>query len=332
MLTDAAKNDAINTVSEKYNGEKDPSALAFASLPRGIRTAIVSFWYQFGFATAQSPFWSFVKKNDWRNAIQELRNFYKNPNHQERKDLVQRNNEADIIEAALLQCDQSVDLVFLLDESGSVSSKDFNKSLDFVKNVIKAFPDKNLSGKDGTRFGLSTFNENYKAHFYLSSYRNQASYLSAIDRVPYRRGNTYLGVALQQILKTQFIDAKGLRPEIDGIPRMLIVLTDGISRDSVSIPAQNVKDKNIVVYAIGVGNYDSNQLNDIASSKSHIYTLSAFSELDRFISTITSSTCYEPRPAPLDDTIITNVAKNSYRYFKYEFDASSNLMINVIDV
>ena len=70
----------------------------------------------------------------------------------------------------------------------------------------------------------------------------------------------------------------------------------------------------------------------IASSKSHIYTLSTFSELGRFISTIISSTCYEPRPAPLDDTIITNVAKNSFRYFKYEFDASSNVMINVIDL
>ena len=333
MLTDAAKNDAVNTVSKKYDNDKDPSALPFTSIPRGIRTAIVSVWYQFGFPTAQSDFWSLVTKNDWRNAIRELRNFYKNPQNQEREDLVRRNNEADIIEAALLQCDHSVDLVFLLDESGSVSPTGFNQSLAFVKNVIKAFPDKKLSGKDGTRFGLSTFSENYVSRFYLSSYNKKSRYLSAISSVSFAAGGkTYLGQALEKILTDQFTEARGLRPEVDGLPRILIVLTDGRSHDSVSIPAQNVRDENIVVYAIGVANYNLQQLENIASSVSQVYTLSSFSELEKFVSTITSSTCYEPRPAPLDETIITNVAENSYRYFKYSFEASSNLMINIIDL
>ena len=62
-----------------------------------------------------------------------------------------------LLKQRLLKCNRSVDIVFLLDASGSVSLQSFAESLDFVKNVIKAFPDDKLKGTDGTRFGLSTF-------------------------------------------------------------------------------------------------------------------------------------------------------------------------------
>ncbi len=331
-LTEAVTNDMIKDVSTRYDNDKDRNALAFASLPRGIRTAIVSVWYQFGYPPAYPRFWSFVTKNDWDNAIKELRNFYNNPEQQARGDLKRRNNEADIIEATLLKCNRSVDVVFLIDESGSVSLANFKESLDFVKNMIKAFPDEKLSGKDGTRFGLSTFDNDYTSHFYLSNYKSQSAYLSAISSVSKSSGGTYLGKALLRILTDQFSEDRGLRSEVDGVPRILIVLTDGKSYDSVSTPAKNVRDENIVIYAIGIGSYDDEQLKEIASSQSHVYTLSSFTELEKFISTITSSTCYEPRPASLNETIITNVAKNTYQYFSYKVKKSSNLKINVLDL
>ncbi|CAB4026081.1 Hypothetical predicted protein [Paramuricea clavata] len=198
--------------------------------------------------------------------------------------------------------------------------------------MIKAFPDQKLSGKDGTRFGLSTFSSSYKSHFYLSNYTNQSAYLSAISHVSYTGGGTYLGRALEEILTDQFTEERGLRPEVDGVPRVLIVLTDGKSQDAVSTPGKNVRDENIVVYAIGVGRYDLEQLQDIATSKSHVYTLSTFTELEKLISTLTAATCYEPRSASLNETIITNVAKDTYQYFSYKVKPSSNLEINVVDL
>ena len=332
LVTDAIKNITDYHVLKRYNRDKDPSALNFTSVPRGIRTAIVSVWFQFGWPPAYRTFWSFVKRNDWDNAVHELRNFYTNPNNEQPGDLRRRNDEADIIESIVAECNRSVDIVFLLDESGSVGTGDFRESLDFVKNITKAFSDENLSGDDGTRFGLSTFSDDYQPHFYLLNYTNQASYLSAIDRVSYRGGGTNLGDALQRIITDQFTEARGLRPEVDGLPRILIVLTDGQSHDSVSIPAQNVRDENIVIYAIGIASYNLDQLKNIASSESHIYILSTFSDLEKFISTITSSTCYEPRPVSLNETIITNVAKDAYQYFTYKVKPSSNLVINVTDL
>ena len=200
--------------------------------------------------------------------------------------------------------------------------------------MIKAFPDDKLSGKDGTGFGLSTFSSSYTSPFYLSTYTKQSDYLSAVNRVSYSGGGTQLGRALQHILTDQFTEERGLRPEVDGVPRVLIVLTDGKSYDNVSIPAKNVRDENIVVYAIGIGSYNLRQLQEIASSDSHVYTLSTFSQLEIFISTLTSSTttCYEPRPTSLNETIITDVAKDTYLYFSYKVPKSSNLEIIVVDL
>ena len=331
-LTEAVTNDMTKDVSTRYDNDKGENALAFASLPRGVRTAIVSVWYQFGYPAAYPRFWSFVTKNDWENAIKELRNFYTNPKEQAAGDLKRRNNEADIIEATLVKCNRSVDVVFLLDESGSVGWTNFQESLNFVKNFAKAFSDDKLHGKNGTRLGLSTFSSYYRSHFYLSDNTNQSDYLSAISRVSYSSGGTSLGYALTRILTDQFSEDRGLRPEVDGVPRILTVLTDGISHDSVSIPAKNVRDENIVIYAIGVAGYNLEQLKEIASSESHVYTLSTFTELEKFISTITSSTCYEPRPASLNETIITNVAKDTYQYFSYKVKKSANLEINILDL
>ncbi|CAB4015951.1 collagen alpha-1(XII) chain-like [Paramuricea clavata] len=331
-LTNAVTNDVVEKVSKKYDSDKDENALAFASVPRGIRTAIVSVWYQSGYPLSYPRFWNFVTKNDWDNAIKELRNFYENENEQARGDLKRRNDEADIIEATLVKCNRSVDVVFLIDESWSVSLANFQESLDFVKNMTKAFPDQQLSGKNGTRFGLSTFSTSYRSHFYLSNYTNQSAYLSAISRVSYAGGSTYLGEALEEILTDQFTEERGLRPEVDGVPRVLIVLTDGHATDNISIPAKNVRDENIVIYAIGIAKYKLGQLQDIASSESHVYTLSTFTQLEKFISTLTASTCYEPRPASLNETIITDVEKDTYQYFSYKVKESSNLEINVVDL
>ena len=221
------------SVQSRYDQEKQAGAEKFDSLPRGIRTAIVSVWFQFGFPRAYPMFWGHVTRNEWEKAVNELRKFYSNPGDQAPGDLKRRNNEADIIEAALSKCTSSVDLVFLLDESGSVGAANFQNSLDFVQRLIRSFPDENLRGENGTRFGLSTFSNSYSTKFYLYSNTNQLGYSSEITSVRYSGGGTKLGFALGRVLTDQFSERRGLRPKADGLPRILVVLTDGRSSDNV---------------------------------------------------------------------------------------------------
>ena len=204
--------------------------------------------------------------------MNELRTFYSNPGDQARGDLRRRNHEADIIEAALSRCTSSVDLVFLLDESGSLGVSNFQKSLDFVRRLIGSFPEENLRGENGTRFGLSTFSSGYSAEFHMYNYKNQLGYSSAITRVCYSAGSTQLGFALGRVLTDQFSEERGLRPKADGLPRILVVLTDGKSYDNVSTPAKTVRDNEITIYAVGVASYDLEQLKETAPLDQHVIT------------------------------------------------------------
>ncbi|XP_067054771.1 uncharacterized protein [Acropora muricata] len=289
-------------------------------------------WFQFGLPPKYPKFWGHVTTNEWEKAVNELRNFYSNPGDQARGDLRRRNHEADIIEAALSKCTSSVDLVFLLDESGSVGATNFNKSLDFVGRLIGSFPEENLRGETGTRFGLSTFSRSYSTKFHLYNYTSQLGYSSAIARVSYSGGSTRLGFALGKILTDQFSERRGLRPKGDGLPRILVVLTDGKSHDNVSTPAKTVRDNEITIYAVGVASYDLEQLKEIAPLDQHVITLDSFSKLDAFVSTITSSACYEPRASGNNETITTNVKNGSFKYFSYKVNPEKNLAVSVDDL
>ena len=118
-LTEKVKNDIATRVQQRYDQNRRSGAMPFTSLPRGIRTAIADVWFQFGFPNAYPKFWDSVTSNDWEKAVNELRNFYRNPDAQLPGDIKRRNNEADIIEAALATCNRSIDGVCLIDESGS---------------------------------------------------------------------------------------------------------------------------------------------------------------------------------------------------------------------
>ena len=219
QLTSAVKDDIVSQVQTRYNAERKGDAEIFSALPRGIRTAIADVWFQFGFPNAYPIFWGYVTENDWENAIKELRNFYSNPNDQQTGDLQRRNNEADIIEAALAKCNRSADIVFLVDESGSISSFDFSSSLNFMESVINAFPDQTLQSANGTRFGLSLFTSGYRVRFVLSAYKSRAEYSNSLSSVNQISGGTNLGFALSNILDSQFTEQNGLRPEQYGFPQ-----------------------------------------------------------------------------------------------------------------
>lgn len=329
-LTNAVKDYLVKQVEKRYNFDRTPGSTAFISLERGIRTAMVSLWFQLGRPEAYPGFWTYATQNDWERAVASLRDFYKTPLVQRIEDLRRRNDEADIIEATLNKCSRSLDAVVLLDESGSVTDRNFAESLQFVVNITNAFSSAKLRDSYGTRVALSTFSYMYKAHFHLSSYSSHSQYQAAVNGIRKHGGTTSLGYALTRV-SDQFSEAKGLRDERYGIPRVLIVITDGQSHDSVLIPAQRLHKKNIVVYAIGVGQCDMLQLFEVASSQEHVYTLRTFVELDTFISTITAATCNEPQPVNLRRRVEMSSPKSKFQYFVYKAKPKSMLQIRVND-
>jgi collagen type VI alpha len=87
-----------------------------------------------------------------------------------------------------------VDIVFVLDGSGSEGAANFNKQLMFVENITEQFE----IGEDHTRVSLVTFGTGSHNEFYLNQYYNKTQLLSQIAKAHYPNGetNTHYGKGL----------------------------------------------------------------------------------------------------------------------------------------
>ena len=171
---------------------------------------------------------------------------------------------------------RGIDLIFVLDSSGSIGSSNFQLVRNFTANVVTHLD----IGPDRNRVGLITFDFFATVRFSLNRYRTNTSLLQAIATVPYNGGGTNTSDGLNTLI-AQFSTTLGARPRMDGIPRIAVVVTDGRSNSpSATIAAaKRVHASNILTYAVGVGsNLNMDELNAIATDPDSQYVrlLSAF--------------------------------------------------------
>ena len=92
QLDQAVKADALGAIASNYN-EATGDNPRFEELPPEAQTVIASVGFQYGadLETATPSFWNAVTTQDWRGAVDELRNFGDNfPSRRDR--------EADVLE------------------------------------------------------------------------------------------------------------------------------------------------------------------------------------------------------------------------------------------
>ena len=191
------------------------------------------------------------------------------------------------------ECRNGIDLIFVLDASGSIGSSNFQLMRNLVANVVR-----NLEiGPNRTRVGIIVYSDSASVQFSLNTYMTSASLLQAIANIPYTAGGTNTGAAIQTCIQ-QFSTFYGARPISSGIPRIAIVVTDGRSYSPTATiaAAQMAHSRNILSYAVGVGgNVDMTELSAIASDPDSQYVrlLQQFStsELQSLQETLNSEAC-----------------------------------------
>jgi len=150
---------------------------------------------------------------------------------------------------------QNVDLGFILDETGSVGRRNYQHMKLFVSDVVRHF---NVS-KDGTRVAVVSYNRaprlnfNFLKHTSVEALSGGASGSGAIGALTYRGGGpTYTGKAIAAAKNMLFGKGSGARPLSAGVPRVVIVITDGKSHDRVPSAAKALRAMGTTVFAIGV--------------------------------------------------------------------------------
>lgn len=126
-------------------------------------------------------------------------------------------------------------------------------------------------GEKGTRIAVVKYSTYPNTEFKLNQYFTKSELKNAVGRITYRGGSTYTAAALRHLKTKIFNPNAGMRQDA-GIPKVLVLLTDGHSHDTVSPPAEELKRSGVSIFSIGVGSGISlSQLKEIASDPDSDY-------------------------------------------------------------
>lgn len=143
--------------------------------------------------------------------------------------------------------------------------------MDFVYNVTKWL----TIGPSNIQVSAVSYSTNVQTIFPLNTYTNNQTLLDAISNLKTisTGGGTYTFSALDHVRTNVLTSSGGAR---SGVPKAVVVLTDGLSANSLLTQqrAAELHADNVEVYAIGIGNAASNtnvELADIASDPDSYY-------------------------------------------------------------
>ena len=156
--------------------------------------------------------------------------------------------------------------------------------LEFVKNVSLGF---HISPED-TRVGAITYGTEPQLAIPFNKYATPASIAFAIENIPYPGTITMTGKALE--LASEKLFDKGSRINV---PKVLVVLSKGTSRDNVQQSAEALHKAGVKVISVGLGpSYDNTELNNIASMPAAYHVLKTkFNELQNKVNELQNKIC-----------------------------------------
>uniref|UniRef100_A0A8D2M9F8 von Willebrand factor A domain containing 2 n=1 Tax=Zonotrichia albicollis TaxID=44394 RepID=A0A8D2M9F8_ZONAL len=143
----------------------------------------------------------------------------------------------------LMQCSASLDVLFLLDGSYSIGKGSFERSKHFAGKLCDALD----IHPDRVRVGMIQFSSTPHLEFPLDSYLTKQEVKERIKRTVFRGGSTETGQALKYILHKGFPGGRN-----SSVPEVLIIISDGKSQGSTAVPAMQVKERHITVFAVGI--------------------------------------------------------------------------------
>uniref|UniRef100_A0A663FBB9 Collagen alpha-3(VI) chain n=1 Tax=Aquila chrysaetos chrysaetos TaxID=223781 RepID=A0A663FBB9_AQUCH len=178
------------------------------------------------------------------------------------------------------------DIIFLVDSSWSIGKEHFQLVREFLYDVVKAL---DVGGND-FRFALVQFSGNPHTEFQLNTYPSTRDVLSHIANMPYMGGGTKTGKGLEYLIENHLTKAAGSRAS-EGIPQVIIVLTDGRSQDDVALPSSVLKSAHVNMFAVGMQDAVEGELKEIASEPfdMHLFNLENFTALHGIVGDLVAS-------------------------------------------
>ncbi|CAK8671827.1 unnamed protein product [Clavelina lepadiformis] len=168
------------------------------------------------------------------------------------------------------------DVLLILDSSSSVKFDNFQKVKAFSKALLTTFD----LGEGRVHTAAIRYNKDVDEQFNFAYSNDRMDVEDAIDNIPYDGRGTMTGKAITYAREMILKESNGARP---GVPKIVIVVTDGRSKDDVAIPSAALRDDGAIIFAVGIGNVDENELMMIADSGDQIFIAEDFDALSGLV-------------------------------------------------
>jgi len=168
---------------------------------------------------------------------------------------------SDRIPDPLPTCNNSVDVVFIVDATGSIDYSNFMKTLDYIRDICLS-----LSIDSGwVRIGLMTYSDQPHVVFTLKDYATTAAIRAAISNASYIGSSSNIAGALESLRTTMFTEANGDRLNVTNVA---VFFTSARSRDPAATQQQAdlARRAGISIIVVALGNWlDMDEIKAIAS-------------------------------------------------------------------
>jgi collagen type VI alpha len=186
-------------------------------------------------------------------------------------------------------CDTKADVTFMIDSSNNVGTQNFQKQLNFIKDVsnnMQVAPDK-------VQVSALTFGTGVTNQFYLNQYTDNNQLQQAIMNIPYKGGQAKMANAIRFATGTSFSPIHGGRADA---PHVAVLLTNQPSGtiDQIKLESQTARDNGLILYTVGVGNkVDQSELQTIASDPDsrHMFSSQNFDALGSLSDLLATKIC-----------------------------------------
>jgi Mg-chelatase subunit ChlD len=210
-----------------------------------------------------------------------------------------------------IQCYRDIDVLFLMDSSGSVGKENYAIMKDFVANVILSF---NVT--QNSRIGIVIFDSTPTTVVPLATATNINALATRVRNIPYFGGGTRTDYALNTALNVLSLHNR---------LRIGILLSDGVSNEpELTVTASNeVHEAGIKMYTFGIGNTNVQELKQIASDPDSDYSfyISSFtsSNFNEQLLLLATQTCSTPQVGYYNEETNHEVNEGDRTYIEYPF-------------
>ena len=168
----------------------------------------------------------------------------------------------------------------------SVNNDIFQMELMFIMKVCQYF---DISYPLGTRVAVITYT-NFNSStiiFHFNTFNRKQDVLNAIAEIQYQGNGTRTDLALSEAYTKLFENPEnGVRPKELGVPRVLVLLTDGRTAsgtDSIIQPSNLLRNEGVNIFVIGTGQ----EINE-----DDVILPNSFEEIITFEEYIQEASCY----------------------------------------